>query len=164
MVMVSLFVVFTLKDFLAKRSFYVYCKFMVLLLENQFRKQGLNYLLIFIWCTLISFSLFFFLVNNLSHKFLIDSYIGYGFPVFFMSRTWKHIVIEWYLNVFKLETKYIKGFIFYAVKNADVTLLHYTPIFVRLLKSAALSHLKEMHLWHFSWPESWCWKRARKYP
>lgn len=58
----------------------------------------------------------------------------------------------------------IKGFIFSAVKNADLALLLCTPISVWLLKSVALSHLKEMHLWHFSWPESQCWNRARKCP
>lgn len=40
----------------------------------------------------------------------------------------------------------IKGFIFSAVKNADLALLLCTPISVWLLKSVALSHLKEMHL------------------
>lgn len=109
MVMVSLlFVIFILKDFLSKEFLCIQVNSWFCLWKNKFGRQGLELFINVHMCTLISFFFFFCRWTILSQ--IVDnlgSYIENGFPVFFLSRTCEHILIEWYLNVFKLEIKYM---------------------------------------------------------
>lgn len=66
-------------------------------------------------------------------------------------------------SVFKLKQIYVVERFCLISVNADLALLHSTPIFVWLVKSIALSHL-EVHLWPFSWPDHDAAVEPRKYP